>query len=111
MSNHPLYHFHRQNRIVKIRKPLFPAKWIKLLDKITMCVAILGPILTLPQIYKIWALQSAGGSSLLTWGSYLAFNFPMLLYGIVHQEKVMIRMYVLWIIVNASVVAGIILYG
>ncbi len=111
MSNHSLYHLHRQNRIVKIRKPIFPDKWIRILDKIVMCVAILGPICTLPQIYKVWAFQNTEGLSLISWGSYLVFNFPLLLYGIIHREKIMITMYVLWIIMNTSIVLGILLFG
>jgi uncharacterized protein with PQ loop repeat len=111
MSNHPLYHLHRQNRLLKLRKPLFPTKWVKLLNRVAMTVAILGPIVTLPQVYKIWSLQNATGLSLISWGGCLAFNFPMLLYGIVHREKIMVRMYILWILVNGAVVLGIVLFG
>ena len=111
MSNHPLYHLHRQSRAVKIRKPLFPAKWIRILDKIIMVVAVLGPVCTLPQVYKIWYLQNAGGISLIAFGSYLFLNFPMLIYGIAHRDRIIIQMYILWIIVNAAIVLGIILYG
>lgn len=76
-----------------------------------MCIAVLGPAFTIPQVYKVWMLQDAGELSLLTWGSYLVFNIPMLLYGIAHREKALITMYILWIIVNTSVVCAIILYG
>ena len=111
MSNHPLYHLHRQSRIIKVRKPLLPDKWIRLLDKITLYTAILGPILTIPQIYKIWILQSAEGLSLLTWGSYSLLNIPILIYGIAHREKIIITMQTLWALVNCSVAIGIILYS
>ena len=110
MAQHPLYHLHRQNRLVKIRKPLFPAKWIKVLDVIAMCVAVLGPILTIPQIYKVW-FESAEGLSLITWCSYLLFNTPMLIYGIAHRDKVMTLMSALWMLVNASIVSGILFRG
>ncbi|MFH0776652.1 MAG: PQ-loop domain-containing transporter [Patescibacteria group bacterium] len=110
MPSHPLYHLYRQKKLVKLRRPLFPERWVKILDKIAMLVAILGPIFTLPQIYKIYALQNVEGLSLISWGSYLVFNIPMLLYGIVHCEKMITRMYFLWILVNGSIVAGIILF-
>jgi uncharacterized protein with PQ loop repeat len=75
-----------------------------------MIVSLLGPLFTLPQIYKIYALQNAEGLSLISWGAYLAFNFPMFLYGLAHREKVISRMYFLWIIVNGAVVVGILLF-
>ncbi|MFH0776251.1 MAG: PQ-loop domain-containing transporter [Patescibacteria group bacterium] len=111
MPSHPLYHLYRQSKVVKLRRPLFPEKWVKILDKVVVIVSLLGPVFTLPQIYKIYAMQSAEGLSLISWGSYLAFNFPMFLYGLAHREKVISRMYFLWILVNGSIVVGILLFG
>ncbi|MCF7846321.1 MAG: hypothetical protein K9L85_03720 [Candidatus Peribacteraceae bacterium] len=110
MPSHPLFHLYRQNKFVKIRRPLFREKWVRIVDKIAMVISVLGPAFTLPQIYKIYSIQSAEGLSLISWGSYLAFNIPMLVYGLAHREKVMIRMYILWILVNAAVVVGILLF-
>jgi hypothetical protein len=76
-----------------------------------MCVAVLGPILTIPQIYKVWVSGSVEGLSLLTWGSYFFLSIPILIYGIAHREKVIITMQILWVIVNGSVALGIILAG
>lgn len=110
MPSHPLYHLYRQKKLVKLRRPLFPEKWVRILDRIAMVVSVLGPVLTLPQIYKIYALQNAEGLSLISWGSYLAFNIPMLAYGLAHSEKVITRMYFLWILTNGTVVTGILLF-
>lgn len=82
-----------------------------MLDRIVLIVSVLGPVLTLPQIYKIYSLQDAEGLSLISWGSFLAFNFPIFAYGLVHHEKMIARMYLLWILANGAVVSGILLFG
>ncbi|MFA6458337.1 MAG: PQ-loop domain-containing transporter [Patescibacteria group bacterium] len=111
MSAHPLYHLRRRKNLTKSPRPLLSEKGVRILDRIVLVASVLGPIFTLPQIYKIYALQDAEGLSLISWGSYLAFNFPIFAYGLVHHEKMIARMYLLWILANGAVVVGILLFG
>lgn len=76
-----------------------------------MTAGILGPLITLPQIFKIFALQDATGVSLLTWGMYLVLDIPWIVYGVVHRSRPILITYVLWLIMNALVCTGIVLYG
>lgn len=105
--------------INKIKKILFsgletyPSEkfWIALLDKLLMIVAIVSPLMSLPQVYDLYSSQSAGSLSLLSWSSWALFNVPWIIYGFVHKQKPIILMYILWFLMNLSIVVGIILYS
>ena len=88
-----------------------PDPKIKFLDNLVMCVAVIMPLTAIPQIYKIWFLQNAAGVSLLTWSLFFIMAIPMLIYGLVHREKVLIVLNVLWLIMYGFVIIGTIIYG
>mgnify|MGYP002826002931 CR=1 FL=1 len=107
-----IHHIHRRKRLhQKLEKYPHKNKWINFLDKLLLIVAIIGPLMTLPQIFKIYYLKSAAGVSILTWSLYSVFNVPWLIYGIVHREKPIIIAYSGWIITNLIVIIGTLLYG
>jgi len=110
MSQHALYHIHRQNRLIKIRKPLFPDPCIRILDKISYVVGVLGPAFAAFQAYTIWSVQSAEGVSLVSWFAPAIFNIPLFLYGLAHRQKLMMLIYALWFFVNGAVVVGVLLF-
>ena len=82
-----------------------------IIDKLILFVAIMAPLMTVPQVLKIWVYQNATGVSLLSWASYLIFAFIWLSYGIAHKEKPIIITNVLWIIMKVFVVVGVWRYG
>ena len=103
-----LYHFHRRKRIYQEHP--HPEISKRFIDKLIYVVAVLGPIMTIPQLIKIWVDKNAAGVSVLSWGSYLVLAIFWLTYGIVHKEKPLIITYTLWIILEAFIVTGVILY-
>ena len=112
MENSAIHHLHKRKRIHSKHEE-YPSKkkFVRRLDKIVYVVGVLGPVMTIPQIAKIWINKTAGNISLISWIAYLLFAFVLMFYGIVHKEKPLILMYFLWIIVDAFVVIGILLYG
>ena len=80
------------------------------LDSLIYPVAILSPIMTIPQISEIWLTKSAK-LSLVTWGSYAIVSGFWLIYGINHKEKPIIVGNSLSIITYSLVVIGILLFG
>jgi len=74
-------------------------------------VGILGPLFTLPQIAKIYLYQDAAGVSLISWAAFTVFDIPWIVYGYVHRERPIVITYILWLIVNAIVCVGVLLYG
>jgi uncharacterized protein with PQ loop repeat len=107
-----LYHLHQRKRIhVKHQEYPHPNKWVKLLDRVVLCLATIGPLFELPQLFKIYSEKSAQGVSLLTWAFFVLFAIPWVIYGIVHKEKPIIVAYSLWILIDTAIVIGILMYG
>ena len=103
-------HHHQIKRKKKKSKKIKNEKYIYLLDKLVLIIGLVVPFLTFLQAYKIWSTQSADGISLVTYSGYIVTNIIWLLYGLAHQEKPLIIMYVLLAICNASIVVGAFLY-
>ena len=107
-----LYHVHRRKRIhEQYQKFPHPNKWIRLLDHIVLVVGILGPAMTIPQVLKIWLEQSAAGVSLISWSAYLLLDMTWITYGVVHKVKPIIISYIVWIVLEIFLIAGIVRYG
>ena len=81
------------------------------IDKIVLVIAFLAPLIEIPQLVEIYLRKSAENVSLFTWGLFVLFGIPWLIYGIVHREKPIIILYTLWIIIDSVIVVGILLYG
>jgi len=103
-----LHHYHKRKRNVK-----YPSenKWFRLMDKIIYIVAISGPLMTLPQVFKIWIEQSAAGVSVISWCAYFLGGFFWIVYGFMHGEKPIILANLLWLIFTSLIIAGVVVYG
>jgi len=88
-----------------------PVKKIRYLDRIIYIVGILGPVMSLPQILKIFLLKNADGVSFLTYSTLTVFSCVWLWYGMVHKEKPIIVTNILWIISEIVIVVGVLIYG
>ena len=107
-----LHHFHLRRR-VRLKKDPYPhpEKWIRRLDNLVLFCGILGPVVSLPQVYRLYSLQNATGLSLLSWSLFMIFDVPWIIYGLVHKAKPVMVAYVGWFLVNLAMVAGILLYS
>ncbi|HEV2413100.1 MAG TPA: SemiSWEET family transporter [Candidatus Saccharimonadales bacterium] len=85
--------------------------YLVFLDKLTFVVGIIGPFTVLPQIYSIFSTKSASGVSLTTWLLIFIVTFPWILYGVAHKDKSIIVSFILWEVVNLTVVTGVVMYG
>ncbi len=83
----------------------------RLLDKSIVLIGVMSPIMTIPQIYKIFTDGSAKGLSAISWSTYIVVSAFWLMYGIVHKEKPIILVNLGWVIVHAATLTGIVLYG
>jgi uncharacterized protein with PQ loop repeat len=85
-------------------------KWVRALDNFLIFVAIVGPLMNIPQIFKVFYFQEVSGISLISWSMYTFFDIPWIIYGIVHKEKPIVTAYILWFLTNLLVVIGTLLY-
>jgi uncharacterized protein with PQ loop repeat len=106
-----IHHIHKRKRKHhKLLQYPHPNKWVKLLDRFLLVVAVVGPLLVLPQILKIYVGQNATGVSALSWGLLALFNIPWILYGAVHGDKPITMGYSIWFVVNIIVAVGALIY-
>jgi uncharacterized protein with PQ loop repeat len=107
-----IHHLHKRKRIHQ-KHEKYPAEstWKRLLDKLVYVAGIMGPLLTIPQIFKIFMNQDATSISLISWVSYFFGAIVLLMYSVSHKEKPLIIMYSLWVIAHSVVIVGILLYG
>jgi MtN3 and saliva related transmembrane protein len=79
----------------------------KLIRQLVLSMAIIEPLMTMPQIYEIWIRHQVAGVSLATWGFYLIAAVIWTLYGFQIKDKPVIISSILWVITEGMVVVGI----
>ncbi len=82
----------------------------KIFDQLIYLAAFFGPVLTLPQLWKIWSEKSASGVSIITWGGYLIGAIFWLIYGFIHKEKPIIAANLSLGILALLIVISILIY-
>jgi MtN3 and saliva related transmembrane protein len=105
-----LHHFHKIRRYKKRKKEgtvIQPVRWHGYLDHIIYFVGFVGPIMTIPQLIKVWGQHSVEGLSAVSWSAYLITAIFWLVYGLIHKEWPIIVANIIWIMVNIPIVIGI----
>ena len=114
MSNpsSPFHHRQVRKRIYEAKEPFpHPDRGKRILDNAIYGVAVLAPVMNLPQLFKIWLHQDATGVSLASWASFSVFSLIWLIYGVVHKERPIIIMNFALMIIQAGIAVGVVLYG
>lgn len=101
---------HSAHHRVRIRK-LNEKQQKQLIKRSVLAIAVLEPAMTIPQINEIFSSQKAEGVSSTTWGLYIGAAIIWLLYGLQLKDKPLIISSILWIITEATVVIGTLLYS
>jgi uncharacterized protein with PQ loop repeat len=81
-----------------------------LLDWSVTVMAVVGPLLGLPQIIEIYTTQNVSGLSLLAWIGFTFYTLVFLTFGIVHKLKPLIITQTLWLATYILIIIGILLY-
>ncbi|VVB80706.1 Uncharacterised protein [uncultured archaeon] len=106
-----LHHISRRRRAMP-KLESYPSKRlvIRLLDKLLIIIAIVGPLMALPQLIAVYGTHDADNISVISWSSWALMNLLWLAYGIVHKEKPIIITYILWFIVNGMMAIAPIIF-
>lgn len=83
----------------------------KISEKMALVAGVLQPMMTIPQVWKIYTAQSAEGVSLITWVGFAVFGLVFLVYGIIHNLKPIWITQIIWFSLQIMVVIGILMYG
>ncbi|MFA6259123.1 MAG: hypothetical protein WCX29_00760 [Candidatus Peribacteraceae bacterium] len=111
MPHIQLLHLCRRKRDPHLAPLPHPRRSGKVLDQSVLLISVIAPFASLPQITQIYSLRSAADLSLATWVLFAIFHVPMLAYGIVHKEKVMMLYLGLALAMESTIITGIVLYG
>jgi|TARA_Y100000034_G_scaffold33959_1_gene41619 MtN3 and saliva related transmembrane protein len=110
-SNLGMQHFHLRKRIhQKKEKYPHPKKSKRIVDKAIYFVAIIGPLMNIPQLMKIWVDKNATGISIISWVGFALTAFVWLIYGILHKEKPIILANIMYIILQIGIIVGALIY-
>jgi uncharacterized protein with PQ loop repeat len=74
-------------------------------------MSVFTMLMTIPQVLTIWVGRQAAGVSVLSWGAYLASAVLWLWFGLKKREKNLYLPCIGWIVLDAAVVAGVLVYG
>lgn len=89
-------HFHK--------KPVTP------FDHLMYVVAVVAPLLTVPQFLDVWIRKDVSGLSLFTWSAYAVMSFLWLLYWKEHHKTWILLGHIIILLLNSGIVLGILLY-
>lgn len=81
------------------------------IDNAMAAAAIVHPATAAPQVLKIYETHNAVGVAPLTWLSFMALGTVFLAYGLLHKIKPMIVTQVLWFVLDAAILTGVVLYS
>lgn len=79
-------------------------------DLVIFVAAIVAPIMTVPQLYKIWSDKQVAGVSVQTWTAYSIISLVWVAYGIKIKARPIILTNGLLLIIDTLVVIGIFMY-
>jgi hypothetical protein len=75
-------------------------------EKIMLPVILLGPILSLPQLYYVW-FESHQGVSVITWTAYFVTQIFWLIHAFKYKDGANILAGVLWLIIEFLIILGL----
>jgi uncharacterized protein with PQ loop repeat len=79
-------------------------------DSLMLVVAVIQPFMAIPQVYTIYANQSAENVSLLTWTMFTLLGLVSFTYAFLHRIKPYMITQSLWILNDLAIIVGILLY-
>ena len=74
-------------------------------------ISVFTMVMTVPQVLTIWIGQHAAGVSLLTWSTYLLSAMIWFWFGIRRRDMNIYLPCVGWMILDSTVIAGVVVYG
>lgn len=82
-----------------------------IIDKLIYLGGILGPLMTLPQLFKIWFDRNATGVSAISWSAYAVGSTFWIWYGIEHKQKPLIFTYAIFLVIEVFIILGTLVYS
>lgn len=103
------YHHHqvKKHRVLVAKK----SDKFKLVDRATYIVAIVEPLITIPQAVIIFQHRTAAGVSLSTWVGYEVLTLVWIWYAIAHKDRLILLYQGMYLVVQTVIIVGGLMYG
>ena len=95
----------------EIPRPPPTAPPVSRLERLLPLLSVVTMLMTVPQVLTIWLQHNAAGVSLLSWGTYLVGACLWFVHGLQKGDRTIYLACVGWIVLDAAVVVGAVLYG
>lgn len=96
---------------VKIKESVLQTEFKKIVSFMVYASVVLLPVLSLPQLIRIWIERSATGVSPITWFGFALFAVVWIFYGYYHQEKPIFYLNIALLLMDLAIAIGALLYG
>ena len=80
------------------------------IDTLIYPIALIAPLMTIPQLFDVAIKRTTQGVSILTWGAYAAVAALWIIYGLFHKEKPIILTNFLLFALDTAIVVGVLLH-
>src|SRR5260370_10759975 len=81
------------------------------LERVLRGISVFTLLMTVPQVLTIWVGRDAHSVSLTSWAAYLLAASLWFVYGLRKHDKTIYLACVGWILLDAAIVIGIVIYG
>ncbi len=81
------------------------------LERVLRGISVFTMLMTVPQVLTIWVGRDAHNVSLTSWAAYLLAASLWFVYGLRKHDKTIYLACVGWILLDAAIVIGIVIYG
>ncbi len=68
------------------------------------------PLLTIPQLYTIWATRQTAGVSFATWLCYALISLIFFMFGLRNRQKLLMVTYLPMFVIEVFIVIGLVVY-
>jgi uncharacterized protein with PQ loop repeat len=81
------------------------------LERVLRAMSVFTMLMTVPQVFAIWVGRDAHNVSLSSWATYLASASLWFVYGIQRHDRTIYVACIGWILLDAAIVIGVLVYG
>tara|TARA_Y100000310_G_scaffold338091_1_gene426833 strand:+ start:255 stop:584 length:330 start_codon:yes stop_codon:yes gene_type:complete len=82
-----------------------------ILNSVISVIAVVYPLTAIPQLFEIWINRNVDGISIITWGMFLLFTLPIMVYCLLKKEMKLVLMYAFWLVIYVAVISGVMIYS
>ena len=80
-------------------------------NRLLGAMSIFTMLMTVPQVWTIWVGHQASGVSVVSWSAYLLSAVLWFWYGLQKRDKNIYLPCVGWVVLDAAVIVGALVYG